>query len=38
MSALIKYDQARQVLAACRNVDDVKDIRDKSEAIPVPTG
>lgn len=33
MSALIKYDQARQALAACRNVDDIKDIRDKSEAM-----
>jgi cell division protein FtsB len=33
MSALIKYDQARQALAACRNVDDIKDVRDKSEAM-----
>ena len=33
MSALIKYDQARLALAACRNVDDIKDIRDKSEAM-----
>lgn len=33
MSTLIKYDQARQALAACRNVDDIKDIRDKSEAM-----
>jgi hypothetical protein len=33
MTALIKYDQARQALAACRNVDDIKDIRDKSEAM-----
>ena len=33
MSALVKYDQARLALAACRNVDDIKDIRDKSEAM-----
>ena len=33
MSALARYDQARQALAACRSVDEIKDIRDKSEAM-----
>lgn len=33
MSNLVKYDQARNALAACRNVDEIKDISDKSEAM-----
>lgn len=33
MSNLVKYDQARIALAACRNVDEIKDISDKSEAM-----
>jgi len=33
MNSLAIYDQARRALATCRNVDEIKDIRDKSEAM-----